>query len=337
MGASRICAALLGAVALLAGCGSQDREPAQDSLRSNAASSIWLHPHPADPQYGGSVDFQSLLTSTAGWPTVASHTAVFGLYAGWIVNASDAQIAQLAALLLSQKMSIEIEAPSLQATADCGTNVEGYAPYGQSLQTFTLAYLQRLKAVAADVAFVKVDEPYYFGSVSTEPGACVWPVEQVAAEVAQFAQLVHTVYPNAEVGDTEPIIAAAYAPDVLTALAQWHAAFEAISGSPFPFFMADMDFSDPHWPSRALALADRVRARGMRFGIIYTGDLTDTTDAVWAAKAVARFEAFQGGAHGNPDFALFQSWEPHPLFCLPESEPTSLTGVVAAYIESTGL
>ena len=326
--------ALLASVTLTAGCGSQDAAPTLGTRFASSAE-IWMHPHPYSPVYGGSLDFDGLLAGSTQWPTVAAHTQVFGLYAGWITGASDAEIAQLAALLTAHDMRVEIEAPALQASASCGSGIEGFVPNGQSLEALTLAYLQRLKSAGADVAYVKVDEPYYFGSVSGEPGACQWPVAQVAVQVAQFAQLVHAVYPNAEVGDTEPIISQAYAPDVVTALTQWHDTYQAASASPFPFYVADLDFADPAWPALATAMANAVHARGMRFGIIYTGDLTDGSSAMWADKAVARFQAFQGTANGQPDYVLFQSWMPYPVYCLPEGTPSSLTGVVRSYLQAT--
>ena len=265
--------ALLASVTLTAGCGSQDGAPTLGTRFASSAE-IWMHPHPYSPVYGGSLDFDGLLAGSTQWPTVAAHTQVFGLYAGWITGASDAEIAQLAALLTAHDMRVEIEAPALQASASCGSGM-------------------------------------------------------------QFAQLVHAVYPNAEVGDTEPIISQAYAPDVVTALTQWHDTYQAASASPFPFYVADLDFADPAWPALATAMANAVHARGMRFGIIYTGDLTDGSSAMWADKAVARFQAFQGTANGQPDYVLFQSWMPYPVYCLPEGTPSSLTGVVRSYLQAT--
>jgi len=50
---------------------------------------------------------------------------------------------------------------------------------------------------------------------------------------------------------------------------------------------------------------------------------------------VARFEQYQRQAHGQPDYVLFQSWQSHPVLCLPESNPTSFTGVISTYLTAT--
>jgi ribonuclease I len=80
---------------------------------------------------------------------------------------------------------------------------------------------------------------------------------------------------------------------------------------------------------------DNTRQSGLQFGIIYIGDQQDVSDAEWSSKAVARFQTYQGQNGGQPDYVLFQSWEPHPQFCLPETEPTTFTGVLDAYIDAT--
>lgn len=306
-----------------------------------ASAVVWFHPQPTQADWPGgpggvgSTDFLELFQTNAAWANAAAHTRVFGLYAGWITATSDQELQQTVAFINAHKMGIEIEAPALQATSTCGSGVEGYVPFGQSLHDFTLAYLQRLQALGASVLYVKVDEPYYFGSVVADPRACHWPVSQVSTAVGAYAQLVKSIYPNAAIGDVEPIIASAYSPDVVTAVDQWHDNYLTITGAPFAFFIADTDFSNPSWPTIVKELEDGTRQRGMHFGIIYTGDQQDVSDAEWTSKAVARFQIYQGQNGGRPDYVLFQSWEPHPKFCLPETDPTTFTGVIDTYISAT--
>ncbi|MBV8365193.1 MAG: hypothetical protein JO194_01720 [Candidatus Eremiobacteraeota bacterium] len=332
---------------LLASCSSNSATLALPSTPNGFASNaqIWMHPKPyivaPPPTGGGAVDFLALFQSDASWADVAAHTAVFGLYAGWVLSIDDPTLAQAASFLNAHHMAVELEVPSLQATAACGNGVEGFVPNFLTVHDVTLTYLQRLRALGVNVAYLKVDEPFYFGSVITsDPLAssppCHWSVNYVAQQVAQFAQLVHTVYPNAQVGDIEPVIASAYSPDVVTALTQWHSAFAAAAGAPFPFYIADIDFSNPTWPALVKTLESSTRAAGMKFGILYIGDLQDSSDQIWASKSIARFEQYQGSEQGKPDFVLFQSWMPHPTRCLPETDQTTMTGVVEAYLKATG-
>jgi len=321
------------------GSGSPPAVPTAAPIQSSAA--IWFHPLPAavawpgGNEVGGSTDFFSLFQANAPWPRAIARTQAIGMYAAWITAVSDQQLQSVVAFLNAHNMGIEIEAPALQALETCGSGVEGYVPFGQSIQTFTLAYLQRLQSFGAQVLFIKVDEPYYFGSVVSDPRSCHFSVEEVASEVGQYVQLVHPIYPNTAVGDVEPIIASAYTPDVVTAMGQWHATYQTVTGARFPFFFADIDFSNPEWPSLVKSLESAVKLASMQFGIIYIGDQTDTSDAEWSGKVVSRFQTYQGETGGQPDYVLFQSWEPHPQFCLPETDPTTFTGVLDAYIDAT--
>ncbi len=307
---------------------------------------IWFHPLPqispypgGPPGNPGSTDFESLFTDGAAWSRTAARTSVFGLYAGWVSSgtgqganqASDQVLQEMVTFLNAHGMSIELEAPALQALATCGAGVEGYVPYGQTVHDLTLAYLQRLKTAGAVVQFVKADEPYFYGTVSNEAQVCHFTVTQIAQEFQSFAQLVQSVYPNAQVGDVEPVVNA-YPTDPVTAIGQWHDAYKALTGAPFPFFIADMDFSNAAWPSLAKSMETATHARGMQFGIIYSGDPPDVSDAQWTAKTIARFQAYQGTGGGRPDYVLFQSWNQHPWHALPETDPTTFTGALNAYI-----
>jgi len=302
-----------------------------------SSASIWFHPQPAfmGPQANGLPDFLPLFAKGSPWPRALANTRVFGLYAGWIAEVNPAILKQFVEFTNAHDMTIEIEAPSMQAQASCGSGVEGYVPYGQSLDAFTLGYLQRLKAMGAKRIVIKVDEPFYFGVVLNDPRSCHFSVPQTALYVGQFAQLVKTVFPDAEIGDVEPIIDSAYPPGVVKAIAEWHETYRAVTGAPFPFFFADIEFGYQAWPQLVLAIEQQTHQLGMKFGIIYIGDPTDLTDAEWAAKTIERFYTYQGDSGGKPDFVLFQSWEQHPYVFLPETNPFTFTGVLDSYIAAT--
>ena len=305
------CSALAVLSLTACGAGRQSVVPIQSS------ATIWVHPLPAAAAWpggnpnGGSTDFLALFQANSPWPRGIAHTQVIGMYAAWITAVSDQQLQAVVTFLNAHNMGIEIEAPSLQAMPTCGSGVEGYVPYGQSIQTFTLAYLQRLQSMGAQVLFVKVDEPYFFGNVVNDPRSCHFSVPQIAAEVGQYAQLVHAVYPNAAVGDVEPVIAGPYAPDVVTALTQWHDTYQAVTGTPFPFFFADIDFSNPAWPTIVPGWTPRnVSCKGKNlsyscqfssmtaYGIYYQATIAfKQAGGVWTATYVTAAGA--GGGSGE--------------------------------------
>jgi len=79
-------------------------------------------------------------------------------------------------------------------------------------------------------------------------------------------------------------------------------------GTPFPFFVADMDFGNPGWAALAVRMQETMRARYERFGIIIIGEPNDTSDAKWSSKALARAQTFAKTSGSAPDFVFFQSW-----------------------------
>ncbi|HEY5096296.1 MAG TPA: hypothetical protein VII69_14380 [Candidatus Eremiobacteraceae bacterium] len=109
---------------------SQSRAP----LSSSAA--IWFHPEPSaadwpgQPSGRGSTDYRELFQPDAPWTNAAAHTKVFGLYAGWITAVPDQLLQHAVSFIKAHDMGIEIEAPALQATATCGSGVEGYVRGG---------------------------------------------------------------------------------------------------------------------------------------------------------------------------------------------------------------
>lgn len=320
-----------------------------------SSAAIWFQPQPPGDNgpfgHVGSTDFLALFRPGAPWSRVLAQLQAVGFYADWLYSASVQTLRPVVTFLRAHRVGIEIEAPALQATRTCGSGVEGYVPYGLpgglNLRSFTLAYLDRLKALGANVTFVKVDEPYYFGSAVSNtvlqriaqaagqqnaPVSCHFPVTEVARDVGRFARLVKTVYPGAAVGDTEPAGPGDYPQGTVTALNTWHDAYRSVTGKPFPFYFADVNFSDPSWPTLIRQLETSTRRRGTRFGIIYTGDQRDTSDAQWARQVVARFEEYQRQTAGRPNYVLFQSWQPHPTHCLPETDPDTFTGLISTYL-----
>jgi hypothetical protein len=349
----RIGLAACAAAAMLTGCGGgaagnvvqpsyAQKRPLQMGHSFGSTAQIWFHPMPppsswpgAPPGDLGSTDYSSLFDANAPWATVAAHTSAFGLYAGWVLEAPIQDLASTISFLNQHNMGIELEAPAMQATSRCGNGVEGYVSSQTTVKAITLAYLRRLQMFHANVTYVKVDEPFYFGAVTNDPRSCNFAVSDIAEQVSRYTKIVHTIYPDAQVGDVEPIIASAYSPNIRTALYRWHKAYEKAYRAPFPFFFADIDFSYREWPALVLALESATKDAGMRFGIIYIGDPPDISDAQWTGKVVDRFLTYQQGFGGKPDYVLFQSWERHPKYCLPESSPITFTGAIAAYIAAT--
>src|SRR5580658_11102183 len=85
-----------------------------------SSAAIWFHPLsriPAPPAISswadsvGSTDYLSLFVAGAPWPRAMAHTAIIGLYAGWVASASDQDFQQVVGFLNAHGMGIELESP----------------------------------------------------------------------------------------------------------------------------------------------------------------------------------------------------------------------------------
>jgi hypothetical protein len=289
---------------------------------------VWFAPLPPMPlrpgrEYVGSVDFMKLFSKKAPWASASRRVNVFKLYGEWIEGtARHGQLARVVADLKRRRIALAVEAGPLQATSACGGGVEGFNGPASGRHI-----AQRIKAAHGTLAFVALDEPFYYANVYDGPNACHWSAEQIAVQVRDFVAAVRAVFPRVVVGDIEPL-----APDVqVDQLVHWLDAYHDVTGSSLPFFHLDVGFLvRQDWPQAAKALEGAARARGVPFGLIYNGD--GETDRDWAASAEQRFTTYEAQYQGQPDDVIFQSWVDHPDYVLPESRPGTFTNLIDRYL-----
>jgi hypothetical protein len=307
--------------------GSPGSDTGAHARLSTARPRVWFAPLPPMPtrpgrEYVGSVDFMKLFSPSAPWKAASRRVNVFKLYGEWIEGtATDAQLARVARDLKRRRIALAVAAGPLHATSDCGQGVEGFdGPADGQL------IARRIKATHGKLAFIALDEPFYFGSVYDGPNACHWSAEQIARQVREFVAAVRVVFPRVVVGDIEPL-----PPGVQTSrLVQWLDAYHEVFGSQLPFFHLDVGFLvRQDWPQATKELESAARTRGIPFGLIYNGDAD--TDQEWTQSAEQRFTTYEAQYGGRPDHVIFQSWVDHPDYVLPETRPGTFTYLIDRY------
>jgi hypothetical protein len=289
---------------------------------------VWFAPLPPLPTsagrpYVGGPDFMRLFAKRAPWASAAKRVAVFKLYGEWVDgNASAAQLKRVVGELRRRKIALALETGPLDPAAECGSGVESFATVEAGVRM-----ARRIKAAGGTLRFVALDEPLFYGSRYAGPNACRWDAERVARGVAAFTAAVRHVFPRVAVGDTEPVTSAADA----RAYVEWLDVYRAVSGESLAFIHLDMSYSIPGWEGLARSVEDAANARGVRFGLIVFGEPGDASDAAWIARARERIERYEVDAGGTPDHVLFQSWQDRPNRTLPDSDPSTFTGLVRSY------
>ena len=284
---------------------------------------------PLPKSYNGSLDFMDLFTENAPWNKAAQHIQVLSLSGGWVVHfpwepeeATEEELRAIISEVNRRGLALGFEASPLVATEECGQGVEGFFGPEEGLRI-----VQTLKQLDANVSFVSLDEPFAFGHIYDGPQACHWTPEKIARQVDSYIKVIKSVYPEAVIGDIEPLWLGV---DVQE-LVNWLDIYKAVTGSNFPSIDLDLDYARADWSTAAKQLEDAARARGIEFGIFYIGDAGDTTDEEWLNKAFERARQYELVAGGKPDRVKFQSWHDHPNYVLPETKPDTFTALINSY------
>jgi hypothetical protein len=271
--------------------------------------------------YAGSPDFMDLFRPNAPWTQAASHIQVFKIYPQFVLSAPDADLRTVIVGLQQRNIALALEFGLLTSPTLCG-KVEGYC--GEQIGPAAA----RIKALGGTLAYVAMDEPLWFGHCSTELGALQTPIAAMAKDVANQVATIHHYFPNAQVGDIEPLPDAAL-PGYVTQVLEWMDAYKSAVGVPLAFSHWEFDWHNPASQAQLGQLFAGMRSNGIKFGIIYDGDPSDTAGPAWTTDA-ERFFAEEEKVM-VPDDAILQTWETQPDHALPETQPGTMTYLVNRY------
>ncbi|TDX02118.1 hypothetical protein [Dinghuibacter silviterrae] len=288
---------------------------------STYAQAIWFSPN------AGPSDYMALFQPDAPWQQVSTHIQTFCFSCNQVFNPSwGINLPDMLSDLRRRHISLEVGMSPLSGDGHCGFHVEGYSNAAQPLSD-----ARRLKAAGAEVSCYAMDEPFYYGHVFTGQNACHASIEDIAKDVAAKVKQVRSIYPGVGIGDVEPV-GIPYG-NWLSDLEQWFDAFNAATGSPLAFFRVDMQWG-ANWQGQMRQLAALLRRKGIPLQVIYNGSGNDRSDAAWTAQAAKHFRDYEASGLPKPDVAVFQCWTKNPTRMLPETDPSTLTGLVLQYIKS---
>lgn len=288
----------------------------------------WFGPLPPMPTgpgraFTGSEDFMDLFAPDAPWEDAAGHLHVFKLYGEWVAyHATDAQLRQAVEDIRRRGLALAVEAGPLNATKDCGQGIEGFAGHDEGR-----LIANRILEAGGTIDLLALDEPLYFAHFYSGPNACNYPSERIAAEVDAYIQLMRSFFPDLIVGDTEPLPQLVNPEDYT----QWLLTFRETNGYDLAFLHMDVDWSRTDWPTMIKQIEDFGRAQGIPIGIIYNGNWGDPSDEIWLSISGERVKSYELDLGASPAHVLFQSWNDHPDFVLPESEALTYTNFIAQY------
>jgi hypothetical protein len=267
-------------------------------------------------------DFTQFLHDGDAWRNAAARIHVIKMSTQFLSRAPDPVLRDLLLLLRQHNIALGVEALMLTGHDGCGG--EGYSAPGQ-----LGAVAGRIKRLGGELAYVAMDGPLWGGHISSAPKACHDSIARIAADVAEKAHAIWSLFPNAIIGDIEP--AGKTEPkDYLQQISEWTNAYRNASGAALGFLHADVQWSGP-WQTQLSLLAKQLHRDGIRFGIIYNGNPDDPSGEIWVKHAEERFVAVEASAARVPDDAVLQTWHPYPRVNLPESALGTMTSLVDRY------
>jgi uncharacterized protein (TIGR03437 family) len=280
----------------------------------------------------GSEDYLDLFDPGAPWSTASSHIQIFKMYTQMLFPStpgsfSDGTLRQIFAYVNSHHIALAVEFGPLTPSAlpgGCGAGVEGFG--GETALTIAT----RIQQLGGNLQYLAFDEPFSFGSLYSGPNACHWSAQLIAADALSNVAQIRTVFPNVIVGDIEPVPNFTGSPDWLNGYTAWVDAWTAAAGAPFAFFHFDINWT-VNWKPAVESLRQALVQRGIPFGMIYNGWLTDSTDASWIGDSESHYVAWEAQGGAIPNHVIFQSWYPNPRHVLPESDPTAFTYLINSY------
>jgi hypothetical protein len=302
----------------------------------NGARMAWFTPRE---------DFLGLLASGQTWDQVltqwsngAQHVQVISLAAENLLAIPDAALPGILRALDSHglALALQIQPSNWYNEVSCGGGIESYSDPGTANNV-----VQKLLNAGGKLSAITMDEPLWYGHYYAGSNACKSSIADEARRAAVIVKIFTAAFPNVIVGDIEPFPELSLQANWQTDYAAWLSAFSAASGAKVAFLQMDFDWDHAAlYPYQyasinaittlAQQVATAARAQGLGIGMICNGNYSASTDSLWATAAQFHMDVIATSG-SNPDQLLFQTWVTPPTHTLPESDQTTLSGLLYYY------
>jgi len=299
------------------------------------AAEIWFSP--TDPFWAASQgwptgDYMKLFEQEAPWNESAKVVSVFEISKRFVLESSPDQVAKVIGALRQKGIKLSVQITPLVSTSACGIGVESHGPADQMEKVAT-----KLKAAGAELSYVSMDEPLWFGhhwKGASGKVPCTKSIPDVAKTAATQLQILRKIYPQVVIGDIEPTgVPPSDAELWVSEITEWLAAYRQAMSEPLGFFTADVVWQRPTWRRLLPQIDAAAENAGIRFAIIYNGTPSDSSDVAWIHAAIAHYQEVEGDMHIRPARAVFESWTRYPEHFLPDSLPDTSSNLLLQYAE----
>jgi len=270
-------------------------------------------------------DFMQLFQPNSPWERGSARVAVFKISMQFASRASDADLSAVIADLNRRGIALAIEMGMLRNDRGCGKG-EGYMP-----ENLLNLGMKRIQKHGGKLEYVAMDEVVFFGRERYWPDkqgpACKDTVEELVQEVVARVAMIHSYFPQAQIGMVEPITTnqGLDPRKLIQDYLNFADLYRAKTGTNFAFFHTDIAWRSKNWQPALAPLKAGFRSRGIRFGIIIGGDPDYTDDVSWTHAGLEQLRRLGSSPATAPEDVIIQSWQPLPTRYLPETAAGTTT------------
>jgi len=285
--------------------------------------SIWLGPlQPNDIGIAtGYKDYFEALSSSARWPSVAGRTAVFQLYFDLLNRSTGEKLSAVSQFQTRTKIPLAIEIPNYWNSAACAA---------EPPPAHFRSALRRAKDAGIEIDYASIVGVLVDGRVGTAAHACHAGLGDLATHFTEISAVISSVWPNARIGETEPV---GY-PNTHQIWTEYSAWLDALREHDQKISFLHLDVGWPHdWVPDVQFVRKLALSQGIPFGVVLNTDGTELSSHAAAVATLKHATEVRDRISPLPDHAIFQSWFQYPDRALPESDPDSLFGLVYSYLK----
>lgn len=276
------------------------------------AVSVWITAEEATP------DFMEMFSPGSTWQDAIPGLTTIKLYQAFVADAPSSDLEAVISWAQENNIAIAVEGGVLPVASpsNCGWGVEGY-------NDAFVSQMQRFASLGGVVADVSMDEPLYFGSISTEANTCQQNISTTAQLVASTYKKLLNIFPNLQLTDIEPV------PLVSSVeYSQWLADLNADLPEKLSSFQADLLLGEP-FESDLVSIDQDLVSDGVSPGVIVDAAASADSNAAWVQSAVNTAALVEDSSMTCVGTLDVQTWESYPTEVLGPDTPGSLSN--AAY------
>jgi len=240
-------------------------------------------------------------------------------------RATDSDLQQAVSDIKRRKLELAVGTGLLIRSNRCQSKSEAYVDQGALERLF-----DKLRRNGADVKYVTMDEPYFYGHRDSSPTACHQSAQALAQALVQGIAVVRKYFPSAKIGTDEVVDASE---PWVQQLVGWVDTYRSVTGELLAYIHADEDWSEASLRN-LVPLATALKQRHVPFGVIYDADrFNNNSDDNWSRNTISHFAKVETELGLHPNHAVIETWVRSPSHMLPENQPGTFTNVVLQYIQ----